>query len=107
MYRYVVVTDPESAPAFLLGGLEVRQPPADEDAEGVILDCLGDPEVGLIAVNERYMELLDPETRARLETSILPAVIPFPDLRDVVTGYGEEHVSRIIQRAIGYRIRLR
>lgn len=107
MYRYVVITDASSAPAFLLGGLEVLQPAENRDARELVLRCLRDPEVGLIAINDRYLVHLDTDTRARLETSILPAVIPFPDLREVAGGYGEEHVSRIIERAIGYRIRLR
>ncbi|GAB4271310.1 MAG: V-type ATP synthase subunit F [Deferrisomatales bacterium] len=106
MYRYVVITDRETAPGFRLAGLEVQEV-ADREAAEALRRTLEDREVGLVALNERFLPLLPEELRRRVEAGRPPVVVPFPDLRRAAPRRGEEYLAQLIQRAIGYRIRLR
>lgn len=106
MHRFVVVTDPDTAPGFRLGGIEVREVSPD-DAADVLRKCLENSEVGLVALNDRFLPDLPDDLRRRMERGTPPVVVTFPDLRSTAPRRGEEYLAQLIQRAIGYRIRLR
>lgn len=107
MYRYVVVTDPHTAEGFRLGGVEVAVPADGEELRRTLLDCLDDSTVGLIALNDSFLDQLDPRLARRVESSAFPVVVPFPDPRRLGAGRVENYLDSLIRRAIGYRVRLR
>ena len=107
MYRYVVITGPETAAGFSLTGVDVVVPESDDTASGILRRLVAEPEVGLVALNERYLEFLDEPLRSHIERSALPVVVVFPDLRREGPESAEAYLAALIERAIGYRIRLR
>ena len=107
MYRYVVITDWETAAGFALGGVEVFEAADSEEAGRKLGALLKEPGVGLIGLNERFLDGLDEGLRKHVETSALPVVVPFPDFRERGLERGDAYLSSLIQQAIGYRIKLR
>ncbi len=59
MYKFVVVTDPETAPGFRLAGVEVLEASTVEEAKSVIPSLLYKDDTGIVAVNEDFMASLD------------------------------------------------
>lgn len=105
MYKFMVVTDPETAPGFRLAGVEVVEIQPDEDAGKVIAPLLLRDDTGIVAVNEEYVRTLDDKLMARMDKSHRPIIIPIPSgaTRMDRTSY----IERLLQRAIGYNIVLK
>ena len=52
MYRFVVVTDPETAPGFRLAGVDVIEIAGAAEAGTVLPSLLLKDDTGIVAVNE-------------------------------------------------------
>ncbi|MDH7592941.1 MAG: V-type ATP synthase subunit F [Methanomicrobiales archaeon] len=105
MYRFIVVTDSESASGFRLAGVEVVEANTQEDASRLIPSLLNRDDTGILAVPEEFMEGLDQRVLEKIRKTYRPLVIPIPGRRRVAdrTGY----LERLLRRAIGYDIVLR
>ncbi len=105
MYRFVVVTDPDTAPGFRLAGVDVIEAPNPEEAVKAINSLFYRDDTGIVAVNEEYMASLDEKLMVRMQKSYRPIIIPIPagEKRMDRTGY----IERLLQRAIGYNIVLK
>jgi V/A-type H+-transporting ATPase subunit F len=105
MYKFVVVTDTETASGFRLAGADVIEIPSLDEAAGIIMPLLHRDDMGIVAINEEFMSALDEKLVARIEKTYRPIIIPIPVgiKRLDRTGYME----RLLQRAIGYNIVLR
>jgi V/A-type H+-transporting ATPase subunit F len=105
MYRFLVVTDPESAPGFRLAGVDVVEAGSVEEARKIIPGLLYRDDTGIVAVNEEFMAGLDAKVLGKMERTHRPIVIPIP----AGAGRGERtgYVERLLQRAIGYNIVVR
>jgi len=106
VFRYVVLTDPVTAPGFRLAGVEVREVDPSRVATE-LRRCLAEPEVGLVALSDRFAQDLPEDLVRHVDEGVPPTVILFPDPRSGAEAGTEDALRRLIQRAIGYRIRLR
>lgn len=107
MYNVVVITDEASLVGFRLTGVEVREATAETAAE-VLRETIGKGNVGLVAINEKFIKGFDHRMMRIVTESEMPLIIPFPPVvyteekRDVE----ESYAAQLIRKAIGYHIKL-
>ncbi len=108
MKRHVrIVCRPALAPGFRLTGIPVREAVTAADA-GRELDAMRrEPDTGIVLVEEELYTDLSEEARGELERQALPVVVPFPGPAWTAIEEPEAYVTRLLRRAIGYRVRLR
>ncbi len=105
MKQVAFITPPGSACGFLLSG--VHQYVADvAESEDVIRDVMGDPEIGLIVVDERLITGLSEDRLKEIEGgwSGILLVLPSPAKPSAPE---EDYALRLIRRAIGYHVKLK
>jgi V/A-type H+/Na+-transporting ATPase subunit F len=105
MFRFLVVTDRESADGFRLAGVDVVEAAGVEEARKLIPDLLYRDDTGIVAVNEEFLAGLEPKVLAKIERTHRPIVLPIPSGEK--RGEGASYVERLLQRAIGYNIVVR
>lgn len=105
MYKFLVLTDPDTAAGFRMAGVEAREAANVEEARRILPGLLQDEEAGIIAVSEEFMQGLDERLTARIEQIARPIVIPIPGRAR--GGGGMAYIEQLLRRAIGYNIVLR
>ena len=103
-----VLCRPDVAAGFALAGL--RAVPAGGAAAAVLRlgELTGEPDTGVLLVEERLHDALPVELRRRLARRALPMVVPFPGPAWAERGEGAEaYVIELLRQVIGYRVRLR
>lgn len=105
MYRFVVVTDPETAPGFRLAGVEVLEASTVEEAKSIIPPLLYKDDTGIVAVNEDFITSLDEKLIEKIEKTHRPIVIPIPSRTRQIDR--TDYIERMLRRAIGYNIVVR
>jgi V/A-type H+-transporting ATPase subunit F len=105
MFRFLVVTDPESADGFRLAGVDVVEVKGVEEARAILPDLLYRDDTGIVAVNEEFMAGLDAKLLGRIERTHRPIIIPIPS--GARKGDGQGYVEALLRRAIGYNIVVR
>ncbi|MEN6341241.1 MAG: V-type ATP synthase subunit F [Methanospirillum sp.] len=105
MYRFLVLTDPDTAAGFRMAGVETREAANAEEARQVLPALLQEEDAGIIAVSEEFMQVLDDRLMTRIEQTARPIVIPIPGRAR--RGGGMAYIERLLRRAIGYNIVLR
>lgn len=105
MYRFVVVTDPETAPGFRLAGVEVLEVASTAEAVSVIPALLFKDDTGIVAVNEDFMASLDANLIEKIEKTHRPIIIPIPSRTRQINRV--DYIERMLRRAIGYNIVVR
>lgn len=105
MYKFVVVTDPDSAPGFRLAGVDVFEASSLDEAKKVIPPLIYKDDTGIVAISEDFMTALDEKLLAKIERMYRPIIIPIPSR---IKGIDRtSYIERLLQRAIGYNIVLR
>ena len=108
MPRVVVLTDNEPAAGFRLAGLEVHVAASPFEAERELLELLANKNIGIIALNEEFLENFSERVKKRIERGEHPIVFPFPSIKKWrEAAPPEEYVVRLIRRAIGYHLKIR
>ena len=105
MYKFVVVTDPESAPGFRLAGVEVISAISPEEAKKVISSLLKSEDTGIVAVNEDFMPSPEDPFMDRIDKSFRPVIIGIPFRSR--TGTRLSSLERLLRKAIGYNVVVR
>ena len=105
MYKFVVVTDPDTASGFRLAGVDVLEAPTIEEAKRIITSLLFNDDTGIVAVNEDFIDAMDEKVMERIEKTYRPIVIPIPSRARRVDR--AEYIERLLRRAIGYKIVVR
>jgi V/A-type H+-transporting ATPase subunit F len=105
LYKFVVVTDPETAPGFRLAGVEVLEAATVEDAKSIIPPLLFKDDTGIVAVNEDFMDSLDDKLMEKIEKLHRPIIIPIPSKTRQIDR--TDYIERMLRRAIGYNIVVR
>jgi vacuolar-type H+-ATPase subunit F/Vma7 len=104
MKEILFMTPEDSAPGFALTG--VRQQTLNQDqALEKIQRAFADPEIGVIAVDNRLLEKIDP-VRLRGLTERWPGVLvtlPAPAGHRTPS---DDELQRLVQRVLGYHVRL-
>jgi V/A-type H+-transporting ATPase subunit F len=105
LYKFVVVTDPDTAPGFRLAGVDVLEASNVEEAKKIIPSLLFKDDTGIVAVNEDFMASLDEKLMERIEKTHRPIIIPIPSrIRQIDR---TDYIERLLRRAIGYNIVVR
>jgi len=100
-----VVAPSRDALGFRLAGLAVDTYEGAQDAKGILLRRVADPECGVLLVDESIWPLLDSKTTRQLAESHRPLVVTLPMGAGAVAE--KEYLERLIRRVIGYQVRLR
>ncbi|MDG6256608.1 MAG: V-type ATP synthase subunit F [Methanomicrobiaceae archaeon] len=102
MYKFVVVTDPDTAPGFRLAGVDVLEIATLEEARTVLPTLLLKDDTGIVAVNEDFMAMVDERLMDRIEKTYRPIIIPIP----VGTRGADRsrYIEQLLRKAIGYNI---
>jgi len=105
LYKFVVVTDPDTAPGFRLAGVDVVEASSVEEAKKIIPSLLFKDDTGIVAVNEDFMASLDEKLMERIEKTHRPIIIPIPSrIRQIDR---TDYIEKLLRRAIGYNIVVR
>jgi len=105
LYKFVVVTDPNTASGFRLAGVDVLEASTIEEAKRIIPPLLFKDDTGIVAVNEDFMISLDEKLMERIEKTHRPIVIPIPSRAQRIDR--ADYIERLLRRAIGYKIVVR
>lgn len=104
MLRVKVICRRDRDLGFALAGVETEACTTPDGARQALNRALSDPEIGVLLVDEALMIMLDPRMLRRLESSERPLAIAVP--LDISAGAEREYLERMIQRVIGYQVRL-
>jgi len=105
LFKFVVVTDPETAPGFRLAGVEVLEAATLEEAKRIIPPLLFKDDTGIVAVNEDFMDSLDDKLMEKIEKTHRPIIIQIPSRTRQIDR--TDYIERMLRRAIGYNIVVR
>ena len=86
MYKFVVVTDPDSAPGFRLAGADVFEASSLDEAKKIIPSLLYKDDMGIIAISEDLMPALDEKMQEKIDKAIKEAIILFIEKNHAVIG---------------------
>jgi V/A-type H+-transporting ATPase subunit F len=104
--RLAVAVRPGDALGFRLAGAAVEEVGRGAEA-AAFRRILGDPHVGVVAVEEALLAAVPPRLLARAHDRGLPVVLPFAlPRRWGDAGRGSEYVAALIRRAVGYAVKL-
>jgi len=102
-----VVTEPALATGFRLAGLPVEEAGSPRDLTAAIERLTREHDAGVILVQQDLWDDLPEADRRAIERTPVPIVVPVPPPRWTARGRGaEEYILDLLQRAIGYRVRL-
>jgi vacuolar-type H+-ATPase subunit F/Vma7 len=105
--RVHVIARPGVAEGFVLAGLPVTELAADGEAGGRIVAIASDEANALVLVEEPLFALVSATDRAELAKRAVPIVVPFPaPVWEESAAAPADYILALLQRAIGYRVRL-
>lgn len=104
--RLEMVVRPGDGLGFRLAGVTTHEVGRGEEAAR-FRDLLGDPEIGVLAVETEVLGAVPEHLLARAAARGLPVVLPFAlPRRYGEPGRGREYVAALIRRAVGYHVKL-
>jgi vacuolar-type H+-ATPase subunit F/Vma7 len=102
-----VIARPGLADGFALAGLPVTELAAGPDAGSRIASLAHDDANALLLVDDTLLPFVSDEDRAELAKRAVPIIIPFPaPAWEEVPSEPAAYILALLQRAIGYRVRL-
>ena len=102
-----VVTEPALAAGFRLAGLPVEEARSPRDVTAAIERLTREHDAGVILVQQDLWDALPEAERRAIERTPLPIIVPVPPPQWAARGRGaEDYILDLLQRAIGYRVRL-
>jgi V/A-type H+-transporting ATPase subunit F len=105
MKRIVFITPDDAEYGFKLTGVS-HYVTGSEDIENTIMAATGQPDTGIVIIDERLLKGIAEEKVKEIEKrwkGIL-LILPSPERPEVEF---EDYTSRLIRRAIGYHVRLK
>ena len=105
MYKFVVVTYPDTSSGYRLAGIDVFEADTPEKARDVIISLGEKEDTGIIAVNEEFINAMDEKSRKRIENTIRPIIIAMPSRLKGIDR--KAYIERLLRNAIGYNIVVR
>lgn len=108
MYKVIVLTDPDNADGFRLGGVDVREATSEEDAHRLLASVVDEEVAGVVAVNEAWLANLDDRLRHKIDSVYRPIVVGIPVHATLkVSEDRGAPLARLIRRAIGFDLTLK
>ena len=102
-----MVARPESAAGFALAGLATDEARTAREGAERIVALAAREEVGVLLVEEDLLEALDEPVRRQLLRRPTPIIVPFPRPTDRQRrSAADAYILELLQRAIGYHVRL-
>jgi vacuolar-type H+-ATPase subunit F/Vma7 len=102
-----VLCRPPVAAGFRLAGLTPIEALDRDEVTRHLTGLMGEPEVGVVLIEESLYAVLPDELRRALAHVALPMVVPFPSPSWAPEAVGPEaFITELLQQAIGYRVRL-
>jgi len=99
--KIVFVTPPDAQYGFNLAGID--QVVTERDGvPRAFLDVIGDPEVGMVAIDERLLGTAAQQQAEQTKWPGIIAVLPAPEK----AAPAEDYAMQVIRRAVGYQVRL-
>ena len=107
MFNVIAIVPKGQGIGFNLAGIEVRDAENIEDAQKILSAEIKDERNGVILIDETYTVDLSSKIQKHIDESSLPIVASIP----IIMKWEYVHdrvdmIEKIIQRAIGYRIKL-
>jgi V/A-type H+/Na+-transporting ATPase subunit F len=103
-----VVGRPAACAGFALAGVAVAEVAGAREGSAVIEELAGQPDVGVLLIEQDLLDALGEPERRELMDRPSPIVVPFPSASWKEQGpSADAYVLELLQRAIGYRVRLR
>jgi len=112
-YRIAIVGPKEAVEGFALLGVDIVPAYTVQETVSALLDLKKktsfdeagreQPMYGILFVIEEIAAQISPEEDRRLSRGTLPAIVALPSHRGS-TGYGEEKLRSLVERAIGSNI---
>lgn len=101
------IVGPVLANGFRLAGLTVDEATSAPQAAALLDRLAQRPDAGVILMQQDWFDLLPDAQRRTLDRAAVPVIVPIP-AADWAGGRGsaEEYILDLLQRAIGYRVRL-
>ena len=97
--RVAVVTDPETAEGFTLGGVETYSFMDERKAKEKIRLLLRDERTKVLVVNDEFLNDIDDRDRKIIESSLPPTVIPIPAAETGLSRHRRTSLLKVIRRA--------
>jgi len=104
MKEILFMTPEDSAPGFALTGVRQQILSPDQTLEKIQL-AFADPEIGVIAADNRLLENIDPIRLRELTDRWAGVLVTLPAPAGQRTPPADE-LQRLVQRALGYHVRL-
>ncbi len=105
MSDVLAIVPRDLAAGISLAGARVWTADDQETARGLLLAALGDPDVGIVALAEGYLEALDARTRRLVELRYRPVVVALPTrVRLRPEEQRRVYLGELIRRAVGLKV---
>lgn len=104
MSALVVLTPPDAHPGFALAGV-LHEAVETAQCEARLRHWLGDPQIGVVVVDERLLGTLSDERLRKLEQGAKALLVVMPAPAGGVVG--EDYLRRLLRRVLGYQVRIR
>lgn len=107
MYKVTAITDQESADGFNLTPVETYVADSGEEAKKTLKKLINDDTVGIIIINDNFLEAIDERLQQKIDKLYRPVVVPVPAKKKVqITDERRSYLSSLIRRAVGFDIKL-
>jgi vacuolar-type H+-ATPase subunit F/Vma7 len=108
MTSLVVVGRPASCAGFALAGLHTAEATEPSQGAELVMACADRPNAGVLLVEQAFYDAISEADRRTLSRRAVPIIVPFPNPTwEAHPPAPESFVLDLLQRAIGYRVRLR
>lgn len=102
-----LILSPTLAPGFRLAGLEVNEAPTAGEASRLVDRYASSADTGVILLQQEWFDALPESQRRALDRVPVPVIVPVPGAQwSEGRGAAESYILDVLQRAIGYRVRL-
>jgi vacuolar-type H+-ATPase subunit F/Vma7 len=103
-----VVTDYENAPGFELTGIDVTKVLSAEEAVDRVREFIEEKEDGIVIINQSFFDKFEDRFKKEIDCCNKPIFMTFPDVKGWSVKEPEtKYVSQLIQRALGYTIKIK
>jgi vacuolar-type H+-ATPase subunit F/Vma7 len=101
------IVGPALANGFRLAGLAVDEVRTPVEASALLDRLASRADIGVILLQQDWFDALPDAQRRALERAPLPIIVPIPPAEWMEhRGAAESYILDLLQRAIGYRVRL-
>lgn len=107
-WRVVAIGPPEMAAGFALGAVPTEEARTIDAGVARLVELLATPDVGVVLADERFVNALPEVVRRQVMRRPTPVLVPVPRpmWRKAPSDVGA-YILDLLQRAVGYRMRLR